>query len=183
MNNDSKSDFIVSQADAEIIAHLFNEGVSDFQSIIDALEWTEEKNKQLFDFAFDYFDFSDFDDDNDYNPIIPEENYRSFIHNLPIDFSDDWFDEEWYEEVYQELRDFMIEIDETRQEKGKMNYSLDDVIYLIGMTFCPITQKPKHLVKEIQSLVCVSLRKANKKTFIFDEVLDAFDKAFENYIE
>ena len=64
-----------------------------------------------------------------------------------------------------------------------MNYSLDDVIYLIGMTFCPITQKPKHLVKEIQSLVCVSLRKTNKKTFIFDEVLDAFDKAFENYIE
>lgn len=184
MNKEYEEDFIVSEEDAEIIATLFRKGIRDFDSIVSALNWGKEKNLQLLDFITtmgyvdpgDLFD-PDFDED-DLSIKIPEDKFSEFFQNLPIKFSDDWFDEEWHENAYRELRDFMIEIGKKQQKK---KYSLDDVRTLIGMIFCPLTQKPETLCSEIQSLVCVSLRKTSKKEFSFKEILLAFDDAFDNY--
>ena len=44
MNKEYEEDFIVSEADAEIIATLFRKGIRDFDSIVSALNWGKEKN-------------------------------------------------------------------------------------------------------------------------------------------
>ena len=182
--SNSNEDFVVSEADAEIIATLFRKGINDFDSIVKELHWSREKNLQLLDFIMmmgymDIGDFDDFDEDpDDMNIRIAEEHFCDFFQNLPIEFSDDWFDEEWHESAYRELRDFLIQLGKA---KGKRSYSIEDARGLIGATFCPLTQKPESLCTEIMSLVAVDLRKIGKKEFSFTDILKAFDKAFANY--
>ena len=191
MSKDMDDEFIVSEADAEIIATLFRQGVSDYPSIIKAVKWNKAKQKQFLDFmmlmGYDDFEASLFD--GDFTPSlsyfrVPKDKYEEFFQNLPIEFGEDFWDEEWYRGAYDALRQFLIQLDKKHPRfKKKNNYSLDDMKMIIGTAFCPLTPKPENLCAEIQNLMCIRLRRTNKDRFSFNEILLAFDKAFANYIE
>ena len=191
MSKDTEDKLIISEADAEIIATLFRQGVSDYLSIIRAVKWDRAKQKQFYDFMtlMGYYDFSDSLFDENIAPSlenirVPEEKYTEFFQNLPIEISEDFWDEEWYRDAYNELRQFLIELDKHNPSfKKKNGYSLDDMEMIIGMTFCILSPKPKNLCAEIQNLMQLRLRRTGKDIFCFNEILLAFDKAFANYFD
>lgn len=183
---------IVSEEDAEIIATLFRQGVSDFPTILKSVRWDKIKQQQFYDFMImmGYYDFDDYlNDENSIAPTlanvrVPKEKYTEFFQNLPIEFSEDSWDEEWYRNAYYELRKILVEINKHNPAfKKKNGYSLDDVELIIGMTFCPLLQKPEDLCADIQKLMRIRLRRSGKDIFSFNEVLLAFDKAFANYFD
>ena len=185
-----EEEFVVSQADAEIIATLFRQGVSDYPAIIKAVKWNKIKQKQFYDFmitmGYDGFEDFLFDEDTILSLAdirVPEEKYTEFFQNLPIEFNEDFWDTEWYKAAYNELRQFLIELDKHKKKKGYTSYTLDDMKMIIGQTFCPLTQKPENLCAEIQNLMSVRLRRTGKDMFSFNEILLAFDKAFANYFD
>ena len=194
MNKDKEEKFIVSEADAEIIATLFRKGVSDFPSLVKALKWDKKKQDQLFDFMklMGYYDFGDSLIDDflgEFVPSlshyrVPEEKYTEFFQNLPIAFSEDFFDEEWYREVHAELRKFLVRLDkENPMFKNKKAYSLNDMETIVGMAFCILAQRPETLHEEVISLMQIKLRKTGKDAFTFDEILAVFDKVFAMYFD
>lgn len=194
MSKNMDDDFIVSEADAEIIATLFRQGVSDYPAIIKAVKWNKAKQNQFYNFMtlMGYVNFEDplFDEDFDFIPSpsyfrvlkVPKDKYEEFFQNLPIEFGEDFWDEEWYRGAYAELRQFLIQLDKRNPSFKKENsYSLDDMKMIIGMAFCPLTHQPKNLCAEIQNLMRIRLKRINKDRFSFNEILLAFDKAFANY--
>ena len=189
MSKDIDDEFIVSEADAEIIATLFRQGVSDYPAIIKAVKWKKAKQKQFYDFMtlMGYYNFEDSLFDEDFTPSlsnfrVPKEKYEEFFQNLPIEFGEDFWDEKWYRMAYDELRQFLIQLDKKNPSfKKKTSYSLADMEMIIGMAFCPLTPKPKTLCSEIHNLMRIRLRRTNKDRFSFNEILLAFDKAFANY--
>ena len=191
MSKDTEEEFLVSETDAEIIATLFRQGVGDYPSIVKAVKWNKVKQKQLFDFMtlMGYYDFGGSLFDEDFTPSlsnirVPEDKYEEFFQNLSIEFSEDFWDEEWYRAAYDELRQFLIRLAKKNPSfKKKNGYSLDDMELIIGMTFCPLTQKPENLCAEIQNLMRMRLRRTGKDIFSFEEILFAFDKAFANYFD
>ena len=191
MSKGMDDEFIVSEADAETIATLFRQGVSDYPAIIKAVKWNKAKQKQFYDFMtlMGYYDFGDSLFDEDFTPSlsylrVPEDKYEEFFQNLPIEFSEDFWDEEWYRGAYDELRQFLIQLDKKNPSfKKKNRYSLNDMEMIIGMAFCPLTPKPENLCAEIQNLMRIRLRRTSKDRFSFNEILLAFDKAFANYFD
>lgn len=192
MGKGMDDEFIVSEADAEIIATLFRQGVSDYPSIIKAVKWNKAKQNQFYDFMM-FMGYVDFEDpllDEVFTPSsscfrvlrVPKDKYEEFFHNLPIEFGEDFWDEEWYRGAYDALRQFLIQLDKKNPSFKKENsYSLDNMKMLVGMAFCPLIPKPKNLCVEIQNLMRIRLKRINKDRFSFNEILLAFDKAFANY--
>lgn len=194
MSKDKDEKFIVSEAEAEIIATLFRKGVSDFPSLVKALKWDKEKRNQLYDFMtlMGYYDFGEnlYDDMSEiFEPSlshirVPEDKYTEFFQNLPIAFSEDFFEEEWYKEAHKGLREFLIRLsNENPMFKNKKGYSLNDMETIVGMTFCILAQRPETLHEEVISLMRIKLRKTGKDAFSFDEILAVFDKAFAMYFD
>ncbi len=192
---EKKEEFIVSWQDADIIAGLFQDGICDFESIVNELEWDDEKRKQFYEFItlnmlIDLDHLIDLDDPFGEpkatleDIIIPEEKHQEFFDMLPIEFDDDWFDEDWYHDAHEDLREVLVDFSKKNVSfKKKKEFTIEDAKVLIGMTFCMVNHKPENLCSELQTLVIVDLRKKKKSTFTIKEIQEAFDRAFENYYD
>lgn len=186
--NDDK--FIVSQEDAEKIATLFSQGIGDYDSIVKVLNWDNKKNKMLLEFFvgmnyinMDALDSMIYDEDTNFeetnnNPVyvVPEESYSEFLSELPIQYKNDFWDHNDYVEFYNNIRDFLIKLNSNK----KTNYLYDSnaVDILIGQAFTPFYPRPENLFDQVKSMMLVRLGTLNKDKYTFNEILEAFDKAF-----
>lgn len=188
IDNDS-DEFSVSEDDAEIIATFFRQGVTDVDTILKKLNWNEKKRKQFIDFLLlmDFIDFGSFDDldkklrTNDTSLSIDGHKLQEFFDNLPIEFGEDFFDQEWHDDCCKTLKELIEEMATKNPTfKSKNKYTLDDVDMLIGMSFCCITRKPKDLCKTVQETI---KEFTNKKELSLSEIITLVDKVFASFAD
>ncbi|OQC11883.1 MAG: hypothetical protein BWX72_02123 [Firmicutes bacterium ADurb.Bin080] len=151
-------EFSVSEEDAEIIATLFRQGTNDVNTILTKLKWEREKRNQFIDFIFtmgfiEIGDFDSFEDEifDNVSFSIDYSKFQEFFDNLPIDFGDDFFDDEWHKECCESIINLIDEI--TATNKNKLIYDSKDIDLLIGKCFCCITRKPTDLCAAVQDEV------------------------------
>ena len=190
MANNFEEDFSISFEDLDKLIGLLHSGNNNLKTIILEMKWNKSKAIQFRKFIFENFLFDEnylmkFEDNPTLDKIIiPERKFRELYDLIPKDYvlADDWFDEEWYEEAHENLREFLPKlINQNPMFKKKKTFSFLDIDLLIGMAFCVIQDKPENLCEEIKTLVKVALKRTRKDEFDCKDILSAFDKAFKNY--
>ncbi len=190
MANNFEEEFSISFEDLDKLIGLLHSGKNNLKTITLEMKWNKSKALQFHKFIFENLLF-----DEDYllkfedNPtldkiIIPERKFRELYDLIPKDYvlADDWFEEEWYKDAHENLREFIVElINQNPMFKKKKTFSFSDIDLLIGMAFCVIQDKPENLCKEMKTLVKVGLKRTRKDEFDCKDILLAFDKAFKNY--
>ena len=180
-------EFHLTHEEGVMLENLFSQDIYDFNIISNALKLNNERRFDFYVFLMDrgYIDINlnidPFDGDTSF---IPKEKIRDLWYELPIDFRDDYFEEEWYFWAYGEMRKYLEEICQKNDDCENVKfYDLDDVIDCIGMIYSPLAHSPKNLYKTILNSVCKNLNLISKnEKYKSKDILYAFDKAFENVL-
>lgn len=190
MANNLKREFSISFKDLDKLIGLLHSGKNDLNSINSEMKWHKSKILQFQQFIFENLLFDEnclmeFENTPTLDKvIIPKRKFRELYDLIPKDYvlADDWFEEEWYKDAHEDLREFLLElINQNPMFNKKKAFSLSNIDLLINMVFCVVQDKPENLCDEIKTLVKVYLKRTRKDEFDCKDVLLAFDKAFKNY--
>ena len=185
-----EDEFLITKEEQQMMAKCFEKGINDYEIITNKLKWDILKKQQFFDFLRDmaYFDVEGGYtlDDEDYGKLVINKNeFQDILDNLPLQLDDSDFDEEWHNECCENVLEMIDEISKKNPTfKGNQKYTLKDIDMMIGMSFCPITHKPKNLCQEIKdNFVMHTKIKDNfrfKHDFTISEIKELIKLAF-NY--